>query len=256
MRPSTPHATRAPELCLPPMPAGKRLFDILFSMIGLILLMPLFAIVALAIHIDSPGPIFFRQLRVGRGGRLFRIVKFRSMTHCAARHGPSFTTAGDLRITRIGAILRAAKIDELPQLFNVLMGEMSFVGPRPEVPDLFADYTEAEQAAFFALRPGITDYASLLFCDEARLLAQAADPAAFYRQRLMPIKHELCLRYRAEMSVATDIRIIAATLASMLWHRVPAGLIEPRVFEQTAGFPAASTITASPPHGDGRRASL
>lgn len=243
------------DLRPPPILTGKRMFDILMAACGLILLTPLLAIIALMIRLDSAGTIFFRQVRIGRAGKPFRIVKFRSMSQSAPDRGPSFTAAGDPRITRIGALLRTAKLDELPQLFNVLVGDMSLVGPRPEVPDLFAYYSPTEQADFCAIRPGITDYASLLFRDEDRLLAQAADPAAYYRQRLMPIKHELCLRYLAEMSFWTDIKIIVATLFSMVLHRVPESLIEPRIFDWRAGPPLMPPLSAASHPTERRRAS-
>jgi len=200
--------------------AAKRGLDVLTSATGLVLLVPLFALIAVAIWLDDGGPVFYRQVRVGRAGRPFEINKFRSMRPSPRNRGSNLTLPGDSRVTRAGAFLRRAKLDELPQLFNVLIGEMSLVGPRPEVPELVAHYAPAQRALMLSIRPGITDYASILLRDENGLLALARDPARFYRERLMPLKYELCARYISEMSPWTDARIVLATIWSVV---IPSG---------------------------------
>lgn len=194
----------------------KRLFDIGASGFGLALCLPLFAVVAVAIKCDGPGPVFFRQIRVGRNGRPFPILKFRTMRPAAEAAGPNFTVEGDLRITRVGAWLRAAKFDELPQLLNVLVGDMSMVGPRPETPDLMAHYTPEQRADMLSIRPGVTDYASILLRNEGALLARASDPARFYREAIMPLKAELCRVYLEEISLRADLEIILITLSALI----------------------------------------
>jgi lipopolysaccharide/colanic/teichoic acid biosynthesis glycosyltransferase len=168
--------------------------------------------------------VFFRQVRVGRDGRLFRILKFRTMRIESEGAGPNFTADGDSRVTRTGEFLRAAKFDELPQLINVLAGDMSLVGPRPETPDLMRHYTPTQRAAFLSVRPGVTDYASILLRNEGALLARASDPARFYREVLMPVKHELCRLYLGEMSLRADLNIIFMTLNALVSRQPP---IEP-----------------------------
>ena len=192
--------------------ASKRLIDVCASAVGLIALSPLLAIVAAAIRIEDGGPAIYRQVRVGLGGATFRIAKFRSMSVAQECEGPDLTVNGDKRITRIGDFIRRYKIDELPQLWNVLVGEMSLVGPRPETPALMQDYTFAQRDALLALRPGITDWASLLLRSESELLADASNPAALYREVLLPLKHRLWECYRREAGLLTDLRILAATL--------------------------------------------
>jgi lipopolysaccharide/colanic/teichoic acid biosynthesis glycosyltransferase len=203
------------SFALPPN-AAKRLVDIVASAVGLLLLVPVFAVIAIAIRLDDGGTVFYRQTRVGRGGRSFEINKFRSMTPSNRSGRSNLTVAGDQRITRLGAFLRRSKLDELPQLFNVLRGEMSLVGPRPETPDLIAHYTPAQRTAILSVRPGMTDWASLILKDESVLLAAAADPVRFYRERLMPLKYELCVHYVEEIGPMTDIRIILATIWAIL----------------------------------------
>lgn len=178
----------------------------------MLVLLPVFAIVAVAIKMDSPGPVFFRQLRVGRNGKLFKIFKFRSMVDGASKAGIALTVKGDPRITRLGGFLRNHKVDELPQLFNVLAGSMSFVGPRPEVRDYIDFYTPEQRRVILSMRPGITDYAAILFRDEGKLLAGNGDPAEIYRQRIVPIKYALYERYSREIGLLCDLRIIMATL--------------------------------------------
>lgn len=188
----------------------KRLVDLIVAAALLFLALPGMLLVALAIRIDDGGPIFFFQRRVGRGGREFFIWKFRSMRQDAERLGPALTSAGDPRITRVGKALRATKLDELPQLVNVLRGEMSLVGPRPEVPKYVAFY-DATQRRALDVRPGITDPASLRFFDESELLAQTADPHAAYVDRIMPYKLRLNLAYIQRANVFTDGVILLCT---------------------------------------------
>jgi lipopolysaccharide/colanic/teichoic acid biosynthesis glycosyltransferase len=196
--------------------AGKRAFDVVAAVVGLVLLAPLFLLVAAWIRLDSPGPVFFRQERVGRGGRPFRIHKFRTMRVEAG--GPALTVGADPRITRAGAFLRRTKIDELPQLLDVLRGDMSVVGPRPEVARYVAAYPPALREKVLSVRPGITDPASLQFRDESSLLARAADPEREYREVVLPAKLRLAADYVDTASLGGDLRLIAATLRA-LWSR-------------------------------------
>jgi lipopolysaccharide/colanic/teichoic acid biosynthesis glycosyltransferase len=193
----------------------KRFFDVVVSTILLGLALPGMALVALAIRIGDGGPVFFFQRRVGRGGREFFIWKFRTMRQDAERLGPALTSAGDPRITRVGKLLRATKLDELPQLVNVLRGEMSLVGPRPEVPKYVAFYDESQRRAL-DVRPGITDPASLRFFDESELLAQADDPHRLYVEWIMPYKLRLNLAYIEQANVATDGVILLCTALRIL----------------------------------------
>lgn len=198
---------------------AKRLFDIGASTMGLVLCALPFVAIALAIRCEGAGAIFFRQQRIGRDGKPFRIWKFRTMRDTSAPPKANLTIAGDNRITRVGAILRATKIDELPQLINVLNGDMSLVGPRPETPDLIEHYSPAHRAAMLSIRPGITDYASIALRNESELLKSASDPLQYYRESLMPIKFEYCERYISEMGLVTDIKIIIMTLLTLVSHR-------------------------------------
>jgi len=198
--------------------ATKRMFDVAAALTGLVLLAPLFVVVAVWIRLDSPGPVFFRQERVGRGGVPFRIHKFRTMRVAAESPGPALTIGADPRITRAGAFLRRTKIDELPQLIDVLRGDMSIVGPRPEVPDFVAAYPPELRAKVLSVRPGITDPASLQFRDESTLLARAADPEREYRDVVLPAKLRLAADYVDQASLAGDLRLIASTLRAM-WSR-------------------------------------
>ncbi len=193
---------------------AKRLFDLLGAAIALILLAPLLAGVALAIRLDSPGPVFFRQQRVGRGGVPFLIHKFRTMQVDA--QGPQLTVGDDARITRIGRWLRHYRIDELPQFIDVLTGSMSLVGPRPEVPRFVAHYPPALAAQVLAVRPGITDPASLLHIDEAALLAAAADPEWEYIETILPRKLALQAEYAASATLWSDLQVLGRTLKLLL----------------------------------------
>ncbi|MCC6840097.1 MAG: sugar transferase [Flavobacteriales bacterium] len=192
----------------------KRAFDMAFSLVLLVLLLPLLLVFALAVALTSPGGAFFRQVRVGRGGREFRLLKFRSMRPGSEAKGQLTIGGRDPRITGVGYFLRKTKLDELPQLWNVLVGDMSVVGPRPEVPKYVALYT-AEQRAVLQVRPGITGMASLDYIDENELLARAADPEKAYVEEVMPAKLALDLRYVRERSFLLDLRIILATVGKV-----------------------------------------
>jgi lipopolysaccharide/colanic/teichoic acid biosynthesis glycosyltransferase len=193
----------------------KRAFDIAAASAGLVLLSPLFALLGVLIKIDSPGPVFFRQERIGRGFRSFLIIKFRTMVENAPERGALLTAGDDPRITRIGRFLRKSKIDELPQLLNVLKGEMTLVGPRPEVRkyvELFrSDYHEILQ-----VRPGITDRASLKFRDEAAVLGNAAEPEREYVSRILPEKMALAKAYVRQASFFSDLALIFATFRKVI----------------------------------------
>ena len=197
----------------------KRLFDLAMASLGLLLLGPVLLIIAAWIKLDSPGPVFFRQQRVGRDGKLFRIHKFRTMR--AGQPGGEqrlITVGADPRITRAGATLRGTKLDELPQLIDVVRGDMSLVGPRPEVPRYVALYPEALRAKVLSVRPGITDLASIEHRDESELLARAADPEREYVEVVMPAKLRAAARYVDEMSLATDVRVLGSTLRALWIH--------------------------------------
>lgn len=192
----------------------QRLFDIIAAGAGLLLLSPLLLVVALWVKLDSPGPVFYRALRVGRGGTPFRLFKFRSMVVDADRRGPGITTADDARVTNSGRWLRRTKVDELPQLLNVLRGEMSLVGPRPEDPRYVALYTP-EQRRVLDYRPGITSAASLAYRHEEQLLS-GPDWEQVYREQVLPAKLAIDLAYLEQRSLPTDIRLILRTLAAMV----------------------------------------
>jgi len=190
---------------------AKRAFDLFWSALGLAVLAPLLALVAIALKLEGGGPIFFRQVRIGRNGRPFRIWKFRTMVVDAERKGRSITVGQDPRITRIGGYLRDTKLDEIPQLLNVLSGEMSLVGPRPEVPRYVEFYTDS-QRAILELRPGITDLASIKYRHESDLLAQADNPEETYVQILLPDKIRINLDYASRAGLWSDFLVILATL--------------------------------------------
>jgi lipopolysaccharide/colanic/teichoic acid biosynthesis glycosyltransferase len=195
---------------------AKRLFDLVLSAVALVLLWPLLLVIALWVKLDSTGPVFFRQERVGRHGVPFRIHKFRTMTHAAVPTGPQITIGADARITRAGQFLRRSKLDELPQLLDVLVGSMSFVGPRPEVPRYVAIYPPALRDKVLSVRPGITDMASLQYRNESELLARASDPEREYREVVLPAKLALQAQYVERAGVMTDLRLIALTLKTLL----------------------------------------
>lgn len=192
---------------------AKRLFDLVVAAVALLLLAPLLAAVALAVKVDSPGPVFFRQQRVGRHGVPFRIHKFRTMRDGAP--GLAITVGADPRITRVGRFLRRTRIDELPQLIDVLQGTMSLVGPRPEVPKYVALYEQVAPgvgARALAVRPGITDPVSLAHLDEAEILARAADPEREYVEVLLPKKLAAAAAYAERATLASDLAVLARTV--------------------------------------------
>lgn len=193
----------------------KRLFDFISASVGLLLLLPFLIMAAMLIKAHDGGPVFFRQERVGRRGRPFKIFKFRSMIVNADKKGAALTVGADHRITPIGHFLRKYKLDEFPQLLNVFKGEMSLVGPRPEVANYVSLYTK-EQEKVLDLLPGITDPASFAFYEESTLLAQAPDAEKFYREYLMPEKIRINLEYAAKANLFTDIFLVIATVARPL----------------------------------------
>jgi lipopolysaccharide/colanic/teichoic acid biosynthesis glycosyltransferase len=189
----------------------KRAFDVAVAGGGLVVLAPVFVVVALAIKLDGRGPVLFRQERVGRGGRPFRIIKFRTMTVDAGTSVAAVCVAGDQRVTRVGSLLRRCFLDEAPQLLNVLKGEMSLVGPRPETPEYAALLTPGERAVL-TVRPGMAGPSTLAYsAAEADLLASHDDPDRFYRDHLLHERIAADLRYLAERGLAEDLRILART---------------------------------------------
>jgi len=195
---------------------SKRLFDLLLSSIGLLLLAPLLLLIALAVKVDSRGPVFFRQERVGRFGQPFFIHKFRTMRHEPSGGGLQITVGSDARITRSGRFLRASKLDELAQLIDVWQGTMSLVGPRPEVPRYVAHYPQALRDKVLSVRPGITDIASIEYRDESRVLAQATDPEQAYIHEVLPHKLALSASYVDQASVWLDVRLILRTIRAIV----------------------------------------
>jgi lipopolysaccharide/colanic/teichoic acid biosynthesis glycosyltransferase len=193
----------------------KRAVDIVLAMVGLLVLAPVMALIALLIKLDSRGPIFFRQERIGRDFRPFRIIKFRSMVTNSQHAGPLLTCGEDPRITRLGRLLRRTKLDEFPQLVNVLIGDMSLVGPRPEVGKYVAMF-ESDFRTILRIRPGITDLASIEYRNEAAILGAVADPEQEYTQRILPSKIQLAKEYARRSSLYFDIVIILRTLASLV----------------------------------------
>jgi lipopolysaccharide/colanic/teichoic acid biosynthesis glycosyltransferase len=196
---------------------GKRIFDFLLAGFGLVLLAPLLLAIAVAIRLESPGPAFFRQERIGRRGVPFRIHKFRTMRHDPLHGGPQITVGEDARITHVGAFLRRSKLDELPQLIDVLRGAMSLVGPRPEVARYVALYPAELRDVVLSVRPGITDLASIEYRDEAAALARAADPEREYVEVVMPKKLALGALYVRTRTLGGDMRLIWRTLC-VLWR--------------------------------------
>lgn len=195
--------------------AIKRIFDVICSSLGLIVLSPMLIIVTILIKKGSDGPVFFKQIRVGKNEKEFLILKFRTMVVDAEKLGKQITIGNDSRITKIGAFLRKYKLDELPQLINVFKGEMSLVGPRPEVPRYVKLYTE-EQRKVLKIKPGITDLASLRYKDENDLLGDKQDPEAFYINTVMPDKLSLNLEYMKRNNVIFDIYIIIKTIVKCI----------------------------------------
>ena len=204
----------------------KRLLDLFGSSCGLILISPLLAFLAVWIKLDSTGPVFYRGIRAGRFGKPFRIYKLRTMVRDAEHLGGAETPADDPRITRAGSLLRAYKLDELPQLINVWKGEMSLVGPRPEVMEEVALYTD-EERNLLLVRPGITDWASIRFRDEDEILRGSADPHRDYHDLIRPDKVRLGLLYVRRQSFLTDVRIVFRTLLVVL-RPAPRSRAKPR----------------------------
>lgn len=196
----------------------KRALDFGLALIGLILLAPIFILVSFIILITMGYPVFFRQTRVGKDGLDFKIIKFRSMVKNAARQGPAITTGGDNRITPFGRFLRKTKLDELPQLFNVLSGKMAIVGPRPEVPEYVRLYTD-EQKAVLSVRPGLTDPASIAYRDEESVLARYDDPEKAYIEKIMPAKLKMNISYIEKASFSRDLALIFKTLGRLAGDR-------------------------------------
>ena len=209
---------------------AKRLFDLLLSSIGLVLLMPVLLLIALVVKLDSAGPVMYRQERVGRFGRTFRIHKFRTMRHVPATAadaratastpvptpGLQITVGADSRITRAGRFLRTSKLDELPQLLDVWLGDMSLVGPRPEVPRYVVHYPAHLREKVLSVRPGITDIASIEYRDEASVLARASDPEHAYIHEVLPHKLALAAQYVDQASLWLDVRLIARTVQAIV----------------------------------------
>ncbi|HNX07056.1 MAG TPA: sugar transferase [Bacteroidales bacterium] len=195
----------------------KRLFDILFSLCVLIGFFPILIVLSGIIFFNDFGPVFYKAPRVGKNGKLFRMFKFRSMVVNADKIGASSTTNSDARITRVGKFLRKTKLDELPQFINVLFGQMSVVGPRPEV-KAFTDMFTEEEKAILSVKPGITDYASVWNSDEGKLLEGAEDPDKAYMEMIWPEKKRLQLKYVRERSFWVDIKIVFLTLQA-IFHK-------------------------------------
>lgn len=193
--------------------------DVVGSVLGVVALAPVWAAIALAIRRDSPGPVFFRQERVGREGTTFRIHKFRTMADGVA--GPGVAATGDGRVTRVGRFLRATKLDETPQLLDVLAGDMSLVGPRPELPEYVARWPADLRPLILSVRPGITDPASVALCDESELLAASADPERAYVDEVLPLKARAYADYVATRSLWGDLRILLDTVRAVLGHPAP-----------------------------------
>jgi lipopolysaccharide/colanic/teichoic acid biosynthesis glycosyltransferase len=194
----------------------KRVFDLLASAVGLVFLLPVLLLLAAAVRVSSTGPILFRQQRVGYRGRLFNICKFRTMYSEDNRGGLQITIGADQRITPIGRFLRHYKLDELPQLWNVLVGDMSIVGPRPEVPKYVRFYPPSIREQVLSVRPGITDRASIEFRDEAQLLSKPVDPERVYIEQILPIKLAYYSDYVTKRSFIGDLRIIVSTILAIL----------------------------------------
>ncbi len=191
---------------------GTRVFDIVFSTVALVALTPVMLLIGVAVLLDSGGPIFFSQIRVGRNFQPFLVRKFRTMN---AGEGPPITSADDRRVTRVGAFLRRTKLDELPQLWNVLIGSMSVVGPRPELPQ-FVEHFPAQYKQVLRVRPGLTDPASLRFWNEEEVLAGAADPVAFYAETILPRKLKLSTHYLESRSWVGDGAVVLRTISKFI----------------------------------------
>ncbi|MFS2204965.1 sugar transferase [Variovorax sp. Varisp36] len=195
---------------------AKRWFDVVASGLGLLVLAPFFLGVAVSIKLGSAGPVFFRQERVGRHGRTFRIHKFRTMVAEAPRRGLEITVGTDARVTRVGQVLRKYKLDELAQLIDVFLGDMSLVGPRPEVPRYVSCYPADAREIVLSVKPGITDWASIEYKDESEILGRAVDPEAAYINEVLPVKIRYYIDYAKNRTFWGDVRIIFATLVAVV----------------------------------------
>ena len=193
----------------------KRIFDLFFSTIGILMLMPVFVLIAISIVFDSRGGIFYRQIRVGKGNKDFAMFKFRTMRSGSDQKGLITIGNKDQRITKSGYFLRKYKLDELPQLINILKGDMSFVGPRPEVRK-YVDLYDDEQLKVLSVRPGLTDFSSLYFIDESEILKLSPHPEETYINVILPAKLELCKKYIQESSFTTDLKIIGKTILKII----------------------------------------
>lgn len=194
---------------------SKRIFDLFFVILGLIALSPVYIVIALLIKFKDGGSVLFKQERVGKNGKHFKVLKFRTMVVNAEKLGDKVTTGNDPRITPIGAILRKYKLDELPQLFNVLKGEMSLVGPRPEVPEYVEFYPEEIKKVVLSVQPGITDIASIEFVNENELLTNSDDPVADYKNKVLPVKLAYNVDYVKQRSLWLDFNLILKTVAAI-----------------------------------------
>ncbi|KAF5064296.1 sugar transferase [Proteiniclasticum sp. QWL-01] len=195
---------------------AKSAFDRIFGVIGFVLLSPFLAVIALLVRLTSPGPVLFLQERVGKNGKPFRIMKFRTMVEGAEEMGLKITVGNDARVTRVGETLRKFKLDELPQILNIVKGEMSFVGPRPEVPKYVAHYTQ-EQKKVLSIKPGVTDLASIKYRKESELLGQSQDPEKTYLEEIMPEKLRINLDYVERASLAYDLRLLWMTVREVFF---------------------------------------
>lgn len=193
----------------------RAVFDFLFSLLVILLLSPILLIIMLAVTLDSRGGVFFRQVRIGKDRKPFKLLKFRTMRPFSEKEGKITVGNDDPRITRVGRFLRKYKLDELPQLFNVLIGDMHIVGPRPEVPE-YVDHYTSEQLRVLSVKPGITDYASLRYFNENELLAQSDNPKETYLHDVMPAKLKMNLEYVNYRSFAIDLKIIVKTIQRIL----------------------------------------
>ncbi|MCL6589615.1 MAG: sugar transferase [Firmicutes bacterium] len=198
---------------------AKRVFDLVMAVFGLVLMLPVFLVTAVLIKLDSPGPVIFRQMRVGKNGKKFQIYKFRTMQAGAEKMGKFFVRDDDPRLTRLGKILRRFKIDELPQLWNVIKGEMSMAGPRPMIPEIVDHYPPRAKRIVLSVPPGITDFASLVYINEGEILRKAGDPEELYLKQMIPSKLYYYVYYVKEQSVWVDLKIIGMTL----WRLVRGG---------------------------------
>ncbi len=195
---------------------AKRLFDLVFVIPGLLVLSPVFLVVGFLIKSKDGGEIFFKQTRVGKGGKLFKVLKFRTMVVDAEKIGAKVTTGDDVRITPVGSFLRKYKLDELPQLLNVLIGNMSLVGPRPEVPEYVEFYPEETKKVIFSVHPGITDTASIEFVNENEMLSGSKNPVEDYKNKVLPIKLGYSMEYVKTRSLWVDFKLILKTVSAIV----------------------------------------